>query len=98
MSFVKPAGIGKSLGTTLRLAFLLKSKENEFLIALTCFQGVDSGIGPRPCKMLANKVIGKVRQRRHWNPLLGPVWSNRGRDFKKKVRWASTGHEIQFSS
>jgi hypothetical protein len=33
--------------------------------------------------------------------LFGPVWSHRGRDFKKqekKVDWASTGYEIQFSS
>jgi len=31
-----------------------------------------------------------------------PVWSHRGRDFKKqakkKVHWGSTGHETQFSS
>jgi hypothetical protein len=30
-----------------------------------------------------------------------PVWSHRGRDFKKqkkKVHWASTGHETKFSS
>jgi len=100
MSFLKRVGIGKSLGTTSRMAFLLKSQENEFLIALTFFQGVVSEIGPRHCKILANEVIGKVRQRRHWNPLFGPVWSHRG-DFKKqekKVHWVSTGHEIQFRS
>jgi hypothetical protein len=98
MSFVTPAGIGKSLGTTLRLAFLLKSQENEFLIPLTCFQGVVSGIGPRPCKMLANKVIRKVRQRRHWNPLFGRIGDEISKNKEKKVHWASTGHEIQFSS
>jgi hypothetical protein len=68
---------------------------------MSCFQVVVSPIGPRPCKILANKVIRKVRQRRHSNPLFGPVWSQRGRDFKKqekKVHWTSTGHEIQFSS
>jgi hypothetical protein len=83
------------------VAFLFKSQEIEFVIALSCFQIVVSGIGPRPCKILANKVIGKVRERRHWNPLFGSVWSHRGRDFKKqdkKGHWASTGHEIQFSS
>ncbi len=83
VSFVKPAGIGKSLGTTSRVAFLFKSQENEFLIALSCFQVVVFGIGPRPCKILANKVIRKVRDRRHWNPLFGPVWSHRGRGFQK---------------
>jgi hypothetical protein len=56
------------------VAFLLKSQENEFLIALSCFQVVVSGIGPRPCKILPNKVIRKVKQIRHWNPLFGPVW------------------------
>ncbi len=64
------------------MAFLLKSQEIEFLIALTCFQVVVCGTGPRPCKILANKVIGKVRRTRHWNPLFGPVWSHRGRHFK----------------
>jgi hypothetical protein len=60
MSFVKLAVIGKSGGTRSRLAFLLKSQENEFLIAFSCFQVVVSGIGPRPCKILPNKVIRKV--------------------------------------
>jgi hypothetical protein len=86
MSFVKLAVIRKSGGTRSRLAFLLKSQENEFLIALSCFQVVVSGIGLRPCKILPNKVIRKVRQRRHWNPLFGPVWSHRGRDFKKQEK------------
>jgi len=70
MSFVKPAVIGKSWGTTWRLAFLLKSEENGFLIALSCFQVVVSGMSQRRCNILANKVIRKVRQRRHWNRLL----------------------------
>jgi hypothetical protein len=96
MSFVKPVGIGKRWGTRSRVAFLLKSQGIEFLIALTWFQVVLSGIGPRPCKILANKVILKVRQRRHSNPLFGPVWSHRRRHFKKqgkKVHWASMGHQ-----
>jgi hypothetical protein len=35
MSFVKPGVIGKRWGTSSRVAFLLKSQEIEFLIALT---------------------------------------------------------------
>jgi len=47
-----------------------------------------------------NKVIYKVRKRRHRieEP---PVWSRRGWDFRKqgrKVHWALRGHETQFSS
>jgi hypothetical protein len=95
MSFVKPAVISKRWATRSRVAFLLKSQGTEFLISLTWFQVVVSGIGPRPCKILANKVIRKVRQRRHSN-LFGPVWSHRGPHFKKqekKVHWASMGHQ-----
>jgi len=97
MSFVKPAVIGKSLGTTSRLA-LLKSQENEFFIALSRFQVVVSGISPRLCKILANNVIRKVRQRRHWNPLFGHIGDEISKNREKKVHWASTGYEIQFSS
>jgi len=101
MSFVKPAVNGKRWGTRSRLAFLLKSQEIEFLIALTCFHVVVCGIGPRPCKILANKVIRNVRQRRHWKPLFGPVWSHRGRHFqkrKKKYTALQQGIKTQFSS
>jgi hypothetical protein len=40
MSFVKPLAIGKSLGTRW-CGVLLKSQENDFLIA--CFQVIVSG-------------------------------------------------------
>jgi hypothetical protein len=56
------------------VAFLLKSQENEFLIALSCFQVVIYGIGSRPCKILENRVLRKVipcEARLH--PLLGVV-------------------------
>jgi hypothetical protein len=94
MSFVKPAVIGKSWGTTSRVAFLLKSQENEFLIALSCFQVVVSGIGPRPCKILASKV----RQRRHWNPLFGPVWSHGDEILKnRKKKYTGLQRHIKFT-
>jgi hypothetical protein len=76
MSFVKRPVIGKRWGTKSRVAFLLKSQEIEFLIALICFQVVVSGIRPRPCKIVANKVTRKVRQRRHWNALFGHIWDD----------------------
>jgi hypothetical protein len=53
-------------------------------------------LGP---KFRWNKIIRKVRKRRHQNP---PVWSHNEWGFKKqgekKVHWASTGHETQFNS
>jgi hypothetical protein len=101
MSFVKPAGIRKSLGTTLRVAFLLKSQENEFLIALSCFHVVVSGIGPRPCKILANKVIRKVRQRRHWNPclvLFGHIGNEISKNRKKKYTEFQRGMKFSLAA
>jgi hypothetical protein len=49
------------------------------------------------------RVLGKVRQRRHRNPLFGHI---RGRDFflktgkkeKKSTHWSSRRHETQFTT
>jgi hypothetical protein len=45
-----------------------------------------------------NKVIRKVRQRQHRNPLFGHIGDEISKTRIIKVHWASTGHETQFSS
>jgi hypothetical protein len=98
MSFVKPPVIGKHWGTTSRVAFLLKSQEIEFLIALTWFQIVVSGIGPRPCKILASKVSRKVSQRRFWNAMFGHIGDDVSKNRKKKYAGLHRGIQSQFIS
>jgi hypothetical protein len=80
------------------VAFVLKSQEIVLLIALICFQVVVSGIGPRPCKILANKVTRKVRQTRRWNPLFGHIGDDISKNSKKKYTGLQRGIKIQFSS
>jgi hypothetical protein len=46
-----------------------------------------------------NKVIRKVKKRRHWNPLFGHIGDEISKNRKKKVHWASSrGHETQLST
>jgi len=94
MSFVKPVGIGKRWGTRSRVAFSLKSQGIEFLIALTWFQVVLSGIGPRPCKILANKVI---RTRTPCLVLFGHIGDDISKNREKKYTGLQWGIKIQFS-
>jgi len=49
-------------------------------------------------KNLGNKVIRKLRKRRHRNLLFGHMGDEIFKNRKKKVHWASTRHETQFSS
>jgi hypothetical protein len=49
--------------------------------------------------LLYIKVIrSKVRQRRHRNPLFRHIRDEISKKWGKKVHWASTGHQTQFSS
>jgi hypothetical protein len=49
-------------------------------------------------KQRNNKVICKVRKRRHHNPLFGHIGDEVCKNRKKKVHWASREHETQFGN
>jgi hypothetical protein len=48
--------------------------------------------------LLSIKLIRKVRQRQHRNPLFRHIRYEISKNGEKKVRWASTGHQTEFSS
>jgi hypothetical protein len=48
--------------------------------------------------LVSIKVIRKVRQRRHQNPLFRHVRDEISKNGEKKLHWASTGHQTQFNS